>query len=605
MQSSVRKLASSALWAEGQKLGALPPEVDQEGNIEYKLVNPSPERLEHLITQMKLSEGDGEAIYELGVSDDGTFVGLSAEDMSMSLDTLHQMANALDADISIVREVYMDQIANIVSKPPRRAGHRLAEILVRKRSADEQQPFTDVRIAVVGGFGAGKSTLLGQIAHGVKDNGRGRGRLNVLRHRHEIKSGRTSSISHEIIGYDSEGNLINYATTDVSTWEQICASSSKIITFLDTCGDSRYLRTTISGLTGYSPDYACLVISATEGCLSEMTLEHLSLVVMLGMQVFVVVTKIDTASQSQLKHTLDTLGAIVKAPGMNRIPILVEDTSDLFRCASNLAMGEREMPIFSVSSVTGRSMHLLEQFFNLLPKPTAHSEEMLEKPTEFQVEETYLLEDIGVVVGGVLRQGRINIGDSASERTYYLGPDSKGKFLPVSVVSIHRHRVPSQFIHCGQAATLGIESPELTKRWIKKGMVILGTDKPESYVEIQAEIIVLHHPTGVTFGTCGMLHSGSVRQRARVVAISTGKRASESSDDNANEEKPASFTTDITDKGQPIITSGHQGVCTFRFMAGPAYLRIGAQILFMEGKSKCVGRVTERIQKENEERANR
>ncbi|KAI9343802.1 hypothetical protein BD770DRAFT_192166 [Pilaira anomala] len=35
--------------------GALPPEIDGEGNIEYKLklINPSIERLEHLITQMK------------------------------------------------------------------------------------------------------------------------------------------------------------------------------------------------------------------------------------------------------------------------------------------------------------------------------------------------------------------------------------------------------------------------------------------------------------------------------------------------------------------------------------------------------------------------
>ncbi|KAF7727048.1 GTP binding protein [Apophysomyces ossiformis] len=551
----------------------------------------------------RLSEGDGEAIYELGVSDDGTFIGLSVRDMSMSLETLHRMANALDADISVVREVDMDQLANIANNSPRRPGHKLAEVLVRKRSAGELQPFTDIRVAVVGGFGVGKSTLLGRIAHGVKDNGRGRGRLNVLRHRHEIKSGRTSSISHEIIGYDSEGSLINYATTDISTWEQICASSSKIITFLDTCGDSRYLRTTVSGLTGYAPDYACLVVSATEGYLSEMTLEHLSLAVMLGMQVFVVMTKIDSASSGQLKQTLDALAAVVKAPGMNRIPILAEDTSDLFRCASNLSSGGREMPIFCVSSVTGFNMDLLEQFFNLLPKPTVHSDEILEKPVEFQVEEIYVLEDVGVVVGGILRQGRINIGDSAKERSYYMGPDSKGKFLRVSVMSIRRHRMPSEYIHCGQAATLGIESSELTRRWIKKGMVILGTDRPESFLEIKAEIIVLHHPTGVTIGTCGMLHSGSVRQRARVIAVSFGKKANASVECSEQEDGAVSGTEHKEES--TVIASGYQGMCTFRFLAGPAFLRVGAQILFMEGKSKCVGRVTELIRTANDDFANR
>lgn len=52
----------------------LPPEP-QFGNIEYKLklLNPSKQRLDHLVTQLKwrLNEGNGEAIYEIGVTDSG------------------------------------------------------------------------------------------------------------------------------------------------------------------------------------------------------------------------------------------------------------------------------------------------------------------------------------------------------------------------------------------------------------------------------------------------------------------------------------------------------------------------------------------------------
>jgi len=59
-------------------------------------------------------------------------------------------------------------------------------------------------VAVIGGADAGKSTLLGVLAHGEFDNGRGSARLNVLRHLHELRSGRTSSISHEILGFDTE-----------------------------------------------------------------------------------------------------------------------------------------------------------------------------------------------------------------------------------------------------------------------------------------------------------------------------------------------------------------------------------------------------------------
>jgi hypothetical protein len=47
----------------------LPPEPEH-GNIEYKLklINPSSQRFEHLVTQMKwrLQEGHGEAIYQIG-----------------------------------------------------------------------------------------------------------------------------------------------------------------------------------------------------------------------------------------------------------------------------------------------------------------------------------------------------------------------------------------------------------------------------------------------------------------------------------------------------------------------------------------------------------
>ena len=60
----------------------------------------------------------------------------------------------------------------------------------------------------------------------------GRARLNLLRHRHEIESGRTSSLAREIIGFAANGTLVNYATTNISTWEQICENSTKVCTFL-------------------------------------------------------------------------------------------------------------------------------------------------------------------------------------------------------------------------------------------------------------------------------------------------------------------------------------------------------------------------------------
>ena len=85
----------------------------------------------------------------------------------------------------------------------------MAEVLIRKVPDDQQ--FLDVRVAVVGPMDAGKSTLLGVLTQGELDNGRGRARLNLFRHLHEIQSGRTSSIGHEILGFDSKGEAVNYS----------------------------------------------------------------------------------------------------------------------------------------------------------------------------------------------------------------------------------------------------------------------------------------------------------------------------------------------------------------------------------------------------------
>ena len=70
---------------------------------------------------------------------------------------------------------------------------------------------------MLGNVDAGKSTLLGVLTHDELDNGRGRARLNLFRHLHEIQTGRTSSISHEILGFSSKGEVIQYLLMGLST----------------------------------------------------------------------------------------------------------------------------------------------------------------------------------------------------------------------------------------------------------------------------------------------------------------------------------------------------------------------------------------------------
>jgi GTPase len=157
----------------------------QVGNMEYKLklIDPSPARFQHLVTQMKwrLAEGSGEALYVIGVEDDGYLTGLPQDQLDTSLRTLEAMAAAAGAATTLLR-----------TRTSLRGSGKVAEVLVR-RVPDDQQ-FIEVRVAAVGGAGAGKSTLLGVLVDGELDNGHGRARINLFRHRHEVASGQTSSI---------------------------------------------------------------------------------------------------------------------------------------------------------------------------------------------------------------------------------------------------------------------------------------------------------------------------------------------------------------------------------------------------------------------------
>jgi elongation factor 1-alpha len=46
--------------------------------------------------------------------------------------------------------------------------------------------------------------------------------------------------------------------------------SDKIVSLVDLCGHEKYLKTTINGLTGLSPDFGAVIVGANMG-LQKMT----------------------------------------------------------------------------------------------------------------------------------------------------------------------------------------------------------------------------------------------------------------------------------------------------------------------------------------------
>ncbi|XP_056379835.1 GTP-binding protein 1 isoform X2 [Hyla sarda] len=523
-------------------------ESDVDLTCKLVLVSPSAEQYDSLLHQLRdrMDEGRGETIYVIGQGSDGTEYGLNEDDMEASIATVTSMAEQIGADMILLRE-------------HQEAGGKVRDYLVRKCVGDND--FLEVRVAVVGNVDAGKSTLLGVLTHGELDNGRGFARQKLFRHKHEIESGRTSSVGNDILGFDSHGHVVNKPDSHGGSleWTKICEKSSKIITFIDLAGHEKYLKTTVFGMTGHLPDFCMLMVGSNAGIVG-MTKEHLGLALALNVPVFVVVTKIDMCPANILQETLKLLQRLLKSPGCRKIPVLVQNRDDVIVTASNFS-SERMCPIFQISNVTGENLELLKMFLNLLSPRTSSREE---EPAEFQIDDTYSVPGVGTVVSGTTLRGLIKLND-----LLLLGPDPLGSFTSIAVKSIHRKRMPVKEVRGGQTASFALK--KIKRSSIRKGMVMVSPRlNPQASWEFEAEILVLHHPTTISPRYQAMVHCGSIRQTATILSMS-----------------------------RDCLRTGDKATVHFRFIKTPEYLHIDQRLVFREGRTKAVGTITKLLQSTN------
>lgn len=106
----------------------------------------------------------------------------------------------------------------------------------------------NIRVAVVGNVDAGKSTMIGTLTSSLLDDGRGSSRTSIMKHRHEIESGRTSTATTHLLGFRSTGEAIagrdSLRTNRNKSEDEIAKESYRIITLMDLAGHEKYLKTT-------------------------------------------------------------------------------------------------------------------------------------------------------------------------------------------------------------------------------------------------------------------------------------------------------------------------------------------------------------------------
>lgn len=450
-----------------------------------------------------LEESRG-ALYEIGVSDDGTLVGLPDDEMDESILTLRVMAASLGCVVEVTRRQFVGEcewiqdpggasalpttcreklyVAEAMVKPSPGGGGdgEAADPVDRTTSAiPTQQPksieastMDQLRVTLTGPTDCGKSTLLGTLSTGIFDNGAGRSRTFLLRHRHELASGMTTSISHMLIGYKNDGldeNLIvSFSDRNIDSWEAIHDSSrdGRLVFIADSAGHLRFRRTILRGLVGWAPHWTLLCLTANDGGLKarpgstpaqdgaespcaevDQTKAYLDLCLQLGMPLVIVITKLDVATSVSFRSTLTKVLTAVKGTGRapkllikqrvqsdpTRVPAVDEDDIQPL-IAEMKASGDllKYVPIVSTSAVKGEGIGLLHALLQNLPTPpTPTAQDYVglalnpEQPgAVFHVEDKFSLSalygnavkdedeaDHGTVVAGYLRFGHVSVGD--------------------------------------------------------------------------------------------------------------------------------------------------------------------------------------------------
>jgi GTPase len=517
------------------------------GNIEYKreLLNLDEDKINKRMTQMKyrIYEGLGEALYFIGVADDGTLLGLNNEEYIESVNNLILIASNIECNVIKISE-------------SNKKNFYIGEFLIRENDKN----YLDIKIGVAGNVDSGKSTTIGTLTKGILDDGRGKARVHVFNYKHEIVTGRTSSIGHQIMGYDNNGNIIN--SNKNNSWADIASQAVKLISFYDLAGHEKYLRTTIYGLTSIYPDYCLIVIGANMG-INHMTREHIGLCINLKIPFIILVTKVDIVPENVLAETMMKINNMCKNR-IRKIPYIIKNTDDIINVVKNIK-SDSIVPIIQISNVTNYNLDLVKTFFNLLPIRNDYIQN-INKPVELLVDNTYSVTGHSTILSGILRSGTIKIND-----TLLIGPFSDSSYRQVKVRSIHINYKDLKEAKAGSFVCISLKN--ITRREIKKGMILISDDNNLKLAvkNFIAEVHILHSPTTIKEGYQPFVHIDQVRQSVKMNKI---KKIDSKEDDK-------------------ILRTGDKANVQLEFINRPEYIKVGMRLFFREGKVKASGKIIE------------
>lgn len=625
---------------------------DDEGDVEYKwrLTGISATRFQHLVTQMqfRVSEGRGQCLYELGVSDDGTPRGLTRRDFDESVRTIQRMAAQLQLEVTVLQCCAVSRTATasgksasqstnsspppttVSAQQPAQTGEAeellCGEIMVSRRQSSSGH---DLSVAFCGAVGCGKSTLMAVLLTARLDDGCGGTRQSLFNHKHELDSGRTSSLASRVwtVPQDAVPGGQSPPPAAVAapgrfqpSWfpapppafsaapptPPFTCASPRSITLLDAGGD--ITKTMLFGLMSRKPDYVCVCVAADTSDVSDVSL-YAEVCCAMNTPFLVAMTKCDCVEEFELDGLMMELTVALDKVGCEAEQVESMETAAAY-CRDWLprhrdaavegggaayarltsptahsapeALARLRVPVFCVSSVAGgvgldlfRSC--LSHLQNPPPSPPLSPPSYASKPPfEVLLDCAFEVDDVGPVVHGRVSHGPVEVGC-----TCYIGPGSDGRFYAVVVRGIHVDGGHVNMAQVGDEATFALDRLPKAVTISHKGKVLVRQPERvtmafEAAVQVLSQSISTHMEP--------IMYTRNARQAVNVEAVhfTAGHPSATSTDEDAT-----STVAAVT------VEEPRECMVHCRFLFRPEVVGPGdAVVLHWAPRGIAVGRIT-------------
>lgn len=431
----------------------------------------------------------------------------------------------------------------------------------------------EISIVICGPVDAGKSSLVGVLTTGELDDGRGKARKNVFHHNHELESGRTSSVSQNVIKYyktiDNKPQLLNIKQNKKYN-VNINITNEKVVSLIDLAGHEKYLKTTVHGITSMFPDRGIVVIGANTG-ITKLTREHIGLLLCIKIPFMIVITKIDMAPEQIYLDLQTMIRKLLQRNAPEKTVYFIDTEIDEIteNYINNIDQKGHNniVPIISVSNKNGYNINNLHKIIYNIPSRNKFINQS-NKGTIVYIDAKFSVTGIGLVVTGIIKDGNIK-----AKQKMYMGPYD-GKFVPIIIRSIHNNlKEDIQEIGPNVQGCFAIKFLEtiIPKEKIKKGFVLIDNInnwKNNLVMNFTAKVKILHHSSSIETGYCPVVHCGPIKQSAYMKLVDVNNNSNNNS-----------------------LKTGDSSLVLFTFSRHAELIEENMIMFFRDGTTKGVGEV--------------